>query len=104
MAMGAKPLRRFGGPGRVRTDDLFHAMEKNCTPVYVCVGQLEVFLYDWWPIRNEARLSDRLADMPVRIRYANAAGPEAWKADWPAVSPRGEQTTEAKQETLNRAS
>jgi BON domain len=22
---------------------------------------LEVFLYDWWPIRNEARLSDRLA-------------------------------------------
>jgi hypothetical protein len=22
---------------------------------------LEVFLYDWWPIRNDARLSDRLA-------------------------------------------
>src|SRR6266699_118856 len=56
---------------------------------------LEVFLYDWWPIRNEARLSDRLAGMPVRIRYANATGPEAWRADWPAVSPRGEwQTTE----------
>ena len=65
---------------------------------------LEIFLYDWWPIRNEARLSDRLAAMPVRIRYANAAGPEAWRADWPAVSPRGEQTTEAQQETLNRAS
>jgi hypothetical protein len=30
---------------------------------------LEIFLYDWWPIRNEARLSDRLAVMPVRIRY-----------------------------------
>ena len=28
---------------------------------------LEVFLYDWWPIRNEARLYDRLAVMPVRI-------------------------------------
>ncbi len=28
---------------------------------------LEVFLYDWWPIRAEARLSDRLASMPVRV-------------------------------------
>ena len=65
---------------------------------------LEVFLYDWWPIRNEARLSDRLAAMPVRIRYANATGPEAWKADWPAVSPRGERGTETQQGTLNRAS
>jgi hypothetical protein len=33
---------------------------------------LEVFLYDWWPIRNEVRLSDQLAAMPVRIRYLNA--------------------------------
>ncbi len=53
---------------------------------------LEVFLYDWWPIRNEARLADRLAAMPVRIRYTNAASSEAWRADWPAVSPRGERT------------
>jgi len=58
---------------------------------------LEVFLYDWWPIRNEARLSDRLAAMPVRIRYANATGPDTWRADWPAVSPRGERKTEAQQ-------
>jgi hypothetical protein len=50
---------------------------------------LEVFLYDWWPIRNEARLSDRLAAMPVRIRYANATSPDAWKADWPVVTPAG---------------
>jgi hypothetical protein len=56
---------------------------------------LEVFLYDWWPVRNEARLSDRLAAMPVRIRYANAIGPKAWKEDWPAVSPRGERMTSA---------
>lgn len=51
---------------------------------------LEVFLYDWWPIRNEARLADRLASMPVRIRYMNAiaTNPDAWRADWPAVSPR----------------
>lgn len=48
---------------------------------------LEVFLYDWWPIRNEARLSDRLAGMPVRIRYLNAKSPDAWKADWPVVPP-----------------
>src|SRR5215471_17462264 len=54
---------------------------------------LEVFLYDWWPVRNEARLSDRLAAMPVRIRYANATGPDAWKADWPAISPIGQRKT-----------
>jgi hypothetical protein len=30
---------------------------------------LEVFLYDWWPIRAEAKLFDRLASMPVRLRY-----------------------------------
>ena len=53
---------------------------------------LEIFLYDWWPIRNEAQLSDRLASMPVRIQYFNAAAPEAWKGDWPAASPTGERT------------
>jgi hypothetical protein len=52
---------------------------------------LEVFLYDWWPILNEARLSDRLATMPVRIRYMNVAGGETWREDWPAVSPHSEQ-------------
>lgn len=51
---------------------------------------LEVFLYDWWPIRNEARLSDRLAAMPVRIRYMDAKSPDAWKADWPAAKPTAE--------------
>ena len=47
---------------------------------------LEVFLYDWWPIRNEARLSDRLAAMPVRIRYMDSASPDAWKGDWPVMT------------------
>jgi hypothetical protein len=28
---------------------------------------LEIFLYDWWPIRADARLFDRLSAMPVRI-------------------------------------
>ncbi len=66
---------------------------------------LEVFLYDWWPIRNEARLSDRLAVMPIRIRYANAIGPDAWRAGWPAVSPVGQgKTIETQEGPLNRAS
>jgi hypothetical protein len=33
---------------------------------------LEIFLYDWWPIRAEARLCDRLSEMPVRIVYRAA--------------------------------
>ena len=65
---------------------------------------LEVFLYDWWPIRNEARLSDRLAAMPVRIKYLNAAAPESWTQDWPAVSPRTEPPARIKPGTLNQAS
>jgi hypothetical protein len=28
---------------------------------------LEIFLYDWWPLRAEARLQDRLAEMDVRV-------------------------------------
>lgn len=28
---------------------------------------LEIFLYDWWPIRAEQQLFDRLARMPVQI-------------------------------------
>jgi hypothetical protein len=28
---------------------------------------LEIFLYDWWPLRAEARLYDRLAVMPVAL-------------------------------------
>lgn len=34
---------------------------------------LEVFLYDWWPIRADARLADRLSMMPVRISYRSDA-------------------------------
>jgi hypothetical protein len=51
---------------------------------------LEVFLYDWWPIRNEAQLSDRLAAMPVRIRYINTKSPDACKGGWPVAAPAGE--------------
>jgi hypothetical protein len=47
---------------------------------------LEIFLYDWWPIRVEARLYDRLSAMPVRIAYTSDASSEAWRWDWPAAS------------------
>jgi len=29
---------------------------------------LEIFLYDWWPIRAERKLYDRLSVMPVRVK------------------------------------
>jgi len=48
-------------------------------------GPLEIFLYDWWPIRADARLFDRLSGMPVRIVYKTAASSGAWRSDWPAV-------------------
>jgi hypothetical protein len=47
---------------------------------------IEIFLYDWWPIRAEARLYDRLAAMPVRIHYSSTEASDAWKSDWPAAS------------------
>jgi hypothetical protein len=34
---------------------------------------LEIFLYDWWPIRAEVRLYDRLSAMPVRIKGNGAS-------------------------------
>ena len=46
---------------------------------------LEIFLYDWWPIRAEGRLFGRLAAMPVRIAYTKDTASEAWRWDWPAV-------------------
>jgi hypothetical protein len=46
---------------------------------------LEVFLYDWWPIRAEGRLLERLCAIPVRIEYKEAAPADAWRSDWPAV-------------------
>jgi hypothetical protein len=48
---------------------------------------LEVFLYDWWPIRAEGRLLQRLSTMPVRIEYKEVAPADAWRSDWPEVTP-----------------
>ena len=47
---------------------------------------LEVFLYDWWPIRAEAHLFDRLSQMPVKMEYKETIPSDAWRDDWPAVS------------------
>ena len=47
---------------------------------------LEVFLYHWWPIRAEARLSERLSTMPVSIEHEPRASGDAWRSDWPAVA------------------
>jgi hypothetical protein len=57
---------------------------------------LEVFLYDWWPIRQEARLYDRLAEMPVRIQYTADKASQAWQWDWPAA-PLGTPAADANQ-------
>jgi hypothetical protein len=36
---------------------------------------IEIFLYDWWPIRAEARLFDRLSAMAVRVVPSSEATP-----------------------------
>ena len=46
---------------------------------------LEIFLYDWWPIRAQGRLLQRLSTMAVRIEYNSTASTDAWRSDWPAV-------------------
>jgi hypothetical protein len=34
---------------------------------------LEIFLYDWWPIRAEQKLYERLSLMPVRVTFKGPA-------------------------------
>jgi hypothetical protein len=48
---------------------------------------MEVFLYDWWPIRADVRLATRLSAMPVRLSYNVGVESDAWRSDWPAVPP-----------------
>jgi hypothetical protein len=54
---------------------------------------LEVFLYDWWPIRADGRLLQRLSTMPVRIEYNEIAPADAWRSDWPEVAPAERRTS-----------
>jgi hypothetical protein len=53
---------------------------------------LEVFLYDWWPIRAEVHLLERLSTMPVGIAYQETASTDAWRSDWPTVPVAGGNT------------
>jgi hypothetical protein len=48
---------------------------------------LEVFLYDWWPIRAEARHFERLSTMPVAVQYKGTSRTDAEPSDPPAVPP-----------------
>ena len=58
---------------------------------------LEIFLYEWWPIRAETRLYSRLAAMPVRINYrSDGTAADAWRSDWPAVPPSAASALERK--------
>jgi hypothetical protein len=54
---------------------------------------MEIFLYDWWPIRAEAALADRLSLMPVRISYKQDGRADAGQRDWPATSPAARTVT-----------
>ena len=38
---------------------------------------MEIFLYDWWPIRGEALLYDRLGEIGVRLEHPNDADSSA---------------------------
>jgi hypothetical protein len=38
---------------------------------------IEIFLYEWWPIRDEARLFDRLSAMMVRVVPTGASSRNA---------------------------
>src|SRR5688572_26118668 len=35
---------------------------------------MEIFLYDWWPIRSDRKLYERLAAMPVEILQGTGVG------------------------------
>ena len=56
---------------------------------------MEIFLYDWWPIRANARLADRLSAMSVRISYRTDANADAWRWDWPVASSTAKPLTAA---------
>ena len=40
---------------------------------------IEIFLYDWWPLRSEARLFDRLSQIDVSTVHVPGGGVAATK-------------------------
>lgn len=62
------------GAGNMAEDLLQHTRFAGVARESLLIGgwvamwrPLEVFLYDWWPIRAEAQLFDRLSAMAVRV-------------------------------------
>jgi hypothetical protein len=41
---------------------------------------MEIYLYDWWPIRRRARLLDRLSRMEVELRFPRAGSSPVYSA------------------------
>jgi hypothetical protein len=64
---------------------------------------LEVFLYDWWPIRADGRLLQRLSTIPVRIEYKWKVSADAWRSDWPEV-PAGDIERKASSRSRSKTS
>jgi hypothetical protein len=60
-------LRQFAGS--IEQAALRHALQEGLVILgWVAMWRpLQIFLYDWWPVRHHARLYRRLAAMPVRI-------------------------------------
>lgn len=99
--------------GKISVGD---SIPPKCSVIEVLVGELKQLFnaIDPSPFRDkdldpeaeefivEARLSDRLAAMPVR-RYMNATRTDAWRQNRREVSPEGELTPEAQQGILNQA-
>jgi len=44
---------------------------------------LEIFLYDWWPLKADRDRFNRLAAMPVQIRYVPGGNAQSATLDWP---------------------
>ena len=60
---------------RMVETERYAAMIENSLIILAWVAlwrPLEIFLYDWWPVRAEARLFDRLGAMNVRTVHAPA--------------------------------
>jgi hypothetical protein len=63
---------------RMVQTERYAAMIENSLVILAWVAlwrPLEIFLYDWWPIRAEARLFDRLGQMEVRTVNATPDDP-----------------------------
>jgi len=70
---GAIALAQFLGKGISHEGYAWLVSESLIIGGWVALWRpLEIFLYDWWPIRADARLFDRLAAMPVALLGAAA--------------------------------